>query len=296
MSRAESVEEEKAVFAVPQDTLHIAMDAEMFKDFYTLMSSLLAEEIQLRVEDDGVYLRQMEEVHIALTDMFIPKSYFKQLVKGEKVDELRFIVSDFDAVLTRLTHGDVIDITIAGGKIHVEIKGRRIRIFDVPILEPEKSERRVPTIPFEVRVKTSLEGLLIAIEDAQKLMKSSSTTKGKKRAESVWSAQVSLTTTPMGLLIKAMEEDELRSAQTVLSSGWDIMQFDGGVGKQVNVAISYLIDIVKAVSKVTNMIQIEFSTDMPLHIIAEMPFKGVKLEYWIAPRIRIEGEKEVEAK
>jgi hypothetical protein len=63
------------------------------------------------------------------------------------------------------------------------------------------------------------------------------------------------------------------------------MKFEGSVDQRVAIAISFLVDTIRALSKVTNMVQIEFSQDAPLHIIAELPFKGMNLEYWIAPRI-----------
>lgn len=296
MSEEEAVATEKGdgLVAVEEDDVHIAMDAEMFKDFFNLMSTLIDDEVQVRIEEDGLHLRQMESVRIALIDMFIPISYFKDLKKGEKIQELRLPVSDFKSILARLSHGDVIDLTVRGGRIIAEIKGRRIRRFTIPLFENEDMQRRVPTIPFEVKVKTSLEGLLIGIEDAEALLKKKAT-KGK-RGEPYF-GQVSFLTTPLGLNIRAMDDSEppLRTADIILTSGWDMMQFKGTIGKQVNVAIAYLIPIVKTIAKVTNMIQVEYSQDMPLHIIAEMPLRGVALEFWIAPRIRVESE-EVKAK
>lgn len=268
------------------DDVCVAMNAEMFKDLFDLATAVIISEVQMQIKDDGLYVRQMEEVHICLTDMFIPKSYFVKLKQGQQVKELVLNVEEMRAILRKLYGGDIVEFTVVKGKLHIEIEGKRMRVFNVPLIESEETERRIPKIPTAVRVKTSIEGLLLGLEDAQTLLNKGQ--KGKKKANIY--GQVSLTTEPMGLKIESLTDDEMRSSGAMLTSGWDIMQFEGKMNQSVSVAIPYLMGITKAVSKATNMVQIEYTADMPLHIIAELPFKGMVLEFWIAPRIRIEGE------
>jgi len=273
-----SEEKEERIYDVVDD-VHIAMDAEMFKDFFDLMATLIIIEVQVKIRDDGLYLQQMDEPHVGMTIMFIPKPYFKVLKAGKVVDELRLPVKDIMAILSRLSHGDVIDFSVReSGKLHVEIQGKRIRSFNLPLITPEELERRVPKITPSVKIKTTMEGLLYGIEDAQSFIMS-----GKKKKEAL--GQILMKTTAMGLKIEASTEDGLYSSVATLTSGWDIMQFVGSIDQRVAIAVSYGIDMIRAISKITNLVQLEFSTDMPLHIIAELPFKGANLEFWIAPRI-----------
>ena len=277
--KLEDIKEEKLV--TEGDTTCIAIDAELFRDMFNLASALILSEVQVLIKDDGLYVQQMEESRVAMTIMFIPKTYFKELKQGKKINELRLDVQDIKGILTRLSHGDVVTFTISpSGKLHVEIKGKRIRVFDIPLLEAEELERRVPKIMLNVRTKTTLEGIIDAIEDAKKLIVRG----GSKSKKNIYGT-VTFTTTAMGLKIVSMTEDELYSTYTTLTSGWDLMKFEGSVDQHATIAIPFLTDVITAISKVTNMVQLEYTTDMPVHIVAEMPLKGVNLEYWFAPRI-----------
>jgi hypothetical protein len=160
-------------------------------------------------------------------------------------------------------------------------------MFEIPLLEAEAIERRTPKVPFNVRMKTTMEGLLFGLEDAQKIVMKSGG--GRKKREIY--GQVMMKTTTMGLRVEATSEDELYSTGATLTSGWDIMKFEGSIDQRIAVAVAYIIAVIKTVSKITNVVQLEFSSDMPLHIIAELPFKGMTLEYWLAPRIEVKEEK-----
>lgn len=296
MSKEELIKKEK--FVEYGDDVCVAMDAEMFKDLFDLMSALILTEVQVQIKDDGLYVKQLDEAHIGMTDMFVPKQYFKTLKAGKLIKEMRLPIDELKSILTRLSHGDVIEFTVSDkGKLHIDIQGKRVRVFEIPLLEAEVIERRTPKVPFAVRMKTTMEGLLCGVEDAQKMVIRGKSGKSKKEVF----GQVVLRTTPMGLKVEAITEDELYSAGATLTSGWDIMKFEGSIDQRTAVSVAYLIAIVRAIAKVTNIVQIEYSADMPLHIVAEMPMKGVTLEFWLAPRIEVKEaqkrlEKEVESK
>jgi len=274
-------EEIEKKLVVRGDDVCIAMDAEMFRDMFSLAASLILSEVQVQIRDDGLYVQQMDESRVGMTIMFIPKPYFKILKKGQIIKELRLAVVEVKGILSRLTHGDVVQFTVTdNGKLKIVIQGKRIREFELPLIEEESVERRIPKVPMAIRIKTTMEGVVTAIEDAKKLI-----TKKKTKKEGNLLGTVTLLTCPMGLKITSKSEDEMSSSSTTLNSGWDLMQFQGEIGHDVTIAISYLTDVVTAISKVTNMAQLEFSKNLPLHLIAEMPLKGVTLEFWFAPRI-----------
>jgi len=43
------------------DDVEITMDAGMFKEVFNLASALILTEVQVMIEDDGLYVKQMEE-------------------------------------------------------------------------------------------------------------------------------------------------------------------------------------------------------------------------------------------
>jgi len=269
------------------DDVEITMDAIMFKEVFNLASALIMTEVQVKIKDDGLYVKQMEESRVAMTDLFVPKSYFKVLKAGEKIKEIRLPVVEIGAILRSVREGDTVRFTVSEtGKLHTVIHGKRIREFNVPLFMPEALEQRDPKVPFVVRVKTAVDGIVTAVQDA-KIVDGGGT--GKKKGKRVTVGFVQISTIPTGLKIEAKTEDNLYTAGTTLTSGWDIMQFKGGGEQVVFMSTAYLKDVVEAISRVTKMVQIEMTSNMPLHIIAELPFKGMRLSYWFAPRIPVES-------
>lgn len=244
------------------------------------MQTLVSDEVQFHIRSDGIYMQQMDEARVGLTVMFVPRHYFKELRAGS-ANQLRLQVTEVNAILSKLTHGDTINFSFKEGRLHIEIQGKRKRGFNLFPLEPVELERRVPKIIPTVKLKTSMEGLLICVEDVNNFIMKDK----KKRKEST--GQIDIATIPVGLRLKASTEDGLYSTNSELNKGWDIMQQTGEYGQRTAISTAYLVDVVKSISNITNMVQIEFTTDFPLHIIAELPLKGAKLEFWLAPRIDV---------
>ncbi len=272
----------KQVYIEKGDDVEISMDAELFSNLFSLVSCFIESEVQVRIEDDGLYVRQMDEAHVGLVDAFIPKPYFKVLKKGQQISELRLPVNNLKVILSRLNTDDVVKFTVTDdGKLSIEIVGKRLRSFNIPLLKEEELDKRRPIPMLNNKVKTSLEGIKLAIEDADKLI-----SRAKKGDYST--SIITLKTIPMGLEILASTDDGLYSTKSMLTSGWDIIKSDVKMKERVMVSILYLVKITTVISKVTNIVQIEFSTDFPLHIIPELPWRGVDISYWIAPRINPE--------
>lgn len=265
------------------DDVHLLVDAELFRDLFGLAGALTEPEVQLWLRDDGLAVRQMDIAHIALTDLFVPKQYFGACKPGKVINEIRVDIRDIDAILARLVHGDMIDFSvITSGKLRVEVRGKRIRRFDLPLFNPEVVERRKPALQFMVHAKVALDGLLTAIEDAQKMVRRGS---GNQARMSDMLGQVIFTTGASGIKMEANSEDQLYASGTDLTMGWDVMYQSAPVGAHTALSISILSNIIRAVSRVTNMVYIEYSTDMPMAITVELPLKDAQLSYWIAPRI-----------
>jgi len=265
------------------DDVHIQMDAEMFRDIFELAAALTTPEVQLWLKDDGLAVRQMDMAHVALTDMFIPKQYFTALKVGKQIKEIRVEIRDIDGILSRLVHGDVIDFSVVKqGKLRVEVRGKRVRVFDIPLLNPEEVERRKPALQFMVRGKVALDGLLTALEDAQKVVLKG---KGTEVRMKEILGTIEFTTGASGIRLEADSGDGLYASGTDLTMGWDVIYLSAPVETHTAMSISILGDIIHAVSKVTNMVYIEYSMDMPMCITVELPIKGAQLSYWVAPRI-----------
>lgn len=283
MKKSVTVEEfkPKSDFVEEGDDVCIAVNAMIFSDLFSLATCLIETEVQVRIEDDGLYVRQMDESRVGLTDIFIPKSYFKTLKKGQKISELRLPVKELKGILTRLNSDDVVEIVVTDkGKLHVEIQGKRKRAFNLPLLKAEDLSRRRPTLTLRNKIKTTVEGIILAIEDAGKLI-----TKTKKKSEGYIPAILTFTYESIGLKIESASDSGLYSTESTLNRGWDIIQSKGEFGDRVMISIIYPASIIPAISKVTSVVQLEFACDLPVKIIPELPWKGIEISYWVAPRI-----------
>lgn len=271
--------EEESRLVKETDTTKISADAEWFKDCFKLASALILGEVQFYIEDDGLHLKQMEEAGIARTDLFLPRVMFKELKKGKVIEALRFDVRDINAVLSKISKGDVITFSIGerGGLI-VELRGRRISSYKLPLFESEELSKRDPRVVFATSVRTNIDGIVEAIDKAKALLGKRG---GKKE---VWMGIFTFESNPMGIAMKFASDDGMKSGTMQLTNAWDIMQFDGKTGQKVVLAQAYVEAVIKAIATVTNMVTIEMSTFAPIHITAELPFKG-SLAFWIAPRI-----------
>lgn len=285
----QKVEEEHLI--TETDTTRISADAEWFKDCFDLAAALILGEIQFEIKDDGLYLKQMEEARIARTDMFLPKTLFKELKKGREINELRLDVNDTKAILSSIGKGDIITFSIDRLSendrvgLLVEVKGKRTSRYRLPLFEAEQMEKRDPKIVFATRVRTNIDGLVSTCNKAKTLLGRGS---GGKKS---WFGTFTLTSNPVGVSLKFASDDNMKKGELQLNTLWDIMQFEGRTDQEVIIAQVYLEQIIKAIAKVTNIVTIEFSTFVPLHITAELPFKGT-LAFWVAPRVPdIEAEK-----
>ncbi len=281
-----NIEEDRIVKET--DTTKVSADAEWFKDCFKLASALILTEVQFEIRDDGLSVKQMEEAHVARTDLFLPKILFKELKKGKNINALRFDVRDISAILSKIAKGDVITFSIDEyGKLLVELKGRRINKYRLPLFEAEEMERRDPRIVFGARIKTNIDGIVDAVDKAKALL----ARKTSKR--DTWMGIFTLRTNSVGLAMSFTSDDGMKSGSTQLTNAWDIMQFEGKTGQEVVVSQIYIEAVIKAIALVTNVVTIEMTTFAPLHIIAELPFKG-SLAFWIAPRVPEEAERSKE--
>ena len=64
----------------------------------------------------------------------------------------------------------------------------------------------------------------------------------------------------------------------------EILGFEVKEASKSMFSLSYLSEMVKAASNVSDIVTIEFSTDMPVRLNFELPQSG-RLQYYLAPRI-----------
>jgi len=64
----------------------------------------------------------------------------------------------------------------------------------------------------------------------------------------------------------------------------ELLNLEAKESSKSTFSLNYLSEMVRAASNLSDVVSLEFSTDMPVRLNFEMPSKG-KLQYYLAPRI-----------
>jgi len=136
----------------------------------------------------------------------------------------------------------------------------------MPILEPIGEEIPIPKVTFKAKIRMTTSSLKDAIDDA-----------------SIVSDHVRFEATTENLLMKG--DGIMGSVSMEIERESDsVLSFEISETSKAMFSLNYLSNIVKAASAVSEIVTIEFSTDMPVRLDFEMQQEG-KLQYYLAPRI-----------
>jgi proliferating cell nuclear antigen len=153
--------------------------------------------------------------------------------------------------------------------LQIKISGKYNRNFTMPTLEASEEEVPTPKITFNVKAKTTTQGLSQAIEDAQLV-----------------SDHVRIEADAEALTLNAT--GDLMGANITLQKGSDaLLDLEVKAPSKATFSLSYLSEIIKAASATSDIAIIEFSSDMPVRIDFQQTKEG-KLTFFLAPRIETE--------
>ncbi len=244
-------------------------DARLFRNLLGAISSLI-EEADFNATPDGIKLRSMDPSHIAMVDFEWPKAAFDSYECSGNT-KLRLSVSNLLKLLKRTRSDESIEVVYddANKKLNITLKGKIVRKFITPTLEPSTEEVPTPKVPFNARVKITAASLRDIIDDAQAI-----------------SDNVKLEVTPEKFVVRAT--GELSSALIEMDKGSDaILDIDVKERATATYNLNYLGEIIRAGSGASEVTSLEFSTNMPIKVEFEMPQQG-RLLYYLAPRIEAE--------
>lgn len=244
-------------------------DAKLLRDMITAISTLI-DEATFDITTDGIKLRAMDPSRVAMVDFAWPKTVFDEYVCSEAM-KMCVNISEMLKLLRRAGRDESVELSFdeKTGRLQMTIRGKYVRTFNMPTLEAMEEEVPTPKITFNVRVKTTTEGLRQAIEDA-----------------SLVSDHVRVEVDQNKMLMRAT--GDLMGATIELKRGSDaLLELEAKEPSKATFSLSYLSEIVKASAATSDIATIEFSTDMPVRLDFQQPKEG-KLTFYLAPRIEVE--------
>ncbi len=142
-------------------------DAKLLRDMATAIS-ILVDEATFKIDPEGLKLRAMDPSRVAMIDFEWPKSIFQEFICTEPT-KICLNISELLKLLKRAGKEEAVELALdeKTGRLLVTITGKYSRNFTMPTLEASEEEVPTPKISFNVKAKTTTQGLSQAIEDAQ---------------------------------------------------------------------------------------------------------------------------------
>ena len=244
-------------------------DAKLLRDMATAIS-ILVDEATFKIDSEGLKLRAMDPSRVAMIDFEWPKTIFQEYIATEPT-KICLNISELLKLLKRAGKEEAVELSLdeKTGRLLVTITGKYSRNFTMPTLEASEEEVPTPKISFNVKAKTTTQGLSQAIEDAQLV-----------------SDHVRIEAEPDKLTLSA--SGDLMGATITLQKGNDaLLDLEVKENAKATFSLSYLSEIIKAASATSDIATLEFSSDMPVRIDFQQIKEG-KLTFFLAPRIETE--------
>ena len=244
-------------------------DAKLLRDMISAIS-ILVDEATFKIDPESMKLRAMDPSRVAMIDFEWPKAVFEEYTTPEAT-KICINVSELLKLLKRASKDEAVELSLdeKTGKLLVKISGKYNRNFTMPTLEASEEEVPTPKITFNVKATATTQGLSQAIDDAQLV-----------------SDHVRIEADPQKLTLNA--SGDLMGAVITLQKGTDaLLDLETKESAKATFSLSYLSEIIKAASAVSDIATLEFSTDMPIKIDFHQ-IKDGKLTFFLAPRIETE--------
>lgn len=241
-------------------------DARLWKNLIGAIATLV-DEASFDADVEGIKLRAMDPSHVAMVDFEWPKTIFEEYVCDEPT-KLCINISEMLKLLRRVGGDESINLELEENtaRLKMTLKSKYTRVFRMATLEPSTEEVPTPKISFNSTVKITTTCMRNAVDDAATV-----------------SDHIQFETAEDTFIINA--SGDLGSVTIdVGKESEEILGFEVKEASKAMFSLSYLSEMVKAASNVSDIVTIEFSTDMPVRLNFELPQSG-RLQYYLAPRI-----------
>ena len=239
----------------------------VFRDYLKCVSAL-KDEVTINLSPIEIRINEMDPSHVAMVNLVLPNTFFDSYEVSDTL-KLSLNLKDTLSLLNKIDKDDILKVFYDKDalKLMFQIQGTKslTRNKTISTLEPIEEECPQPKIFFKSKSKILLDSFKFAIEDLAKNMQ-------HIRFES--------TNDKLNLI----GDSDLGHEETPIPKDSDIMlEHRVEEDSKATFTASYLVDILKNTSKVSEVVTIELSEDMPLRLEMELPIG--KLEFYLAPNI-----------
>ena len=233
------------------------------KDSVSIISELV-NEASFKVTPDAIELVAMDPANVAMVIFKLLSSTFTEY-KVDKPLELAINLGNLKQILRRAKPNDMLTLEVEENRLKIQLKSDTTRTFNLPIIELDEREQKVPDLKFNAIIKCPSLVLNEAVEDAD-----------------IVSESVMFEAEPKKLNLLA--QGDLSKAMIELNENDNIKVDAKGTSKiRAKYSIEYLKKMMAA-SKLADDVTINFSADYPL----KLEYKAIDkilLRFILAPRV-----------
>lgn len=246
-------------------------DPKLLTDLFNAVTAI-SDEATFKISETGLSTRVMDPSRVCMIDLEISKFFFDIWTP----ENLRFCtyLNNLLKLLKRAKKDDHVTVIINQEKekiflVLTDLNGKNQRDFLLSLLEPENEDLTVPKIDLPAKIFMTVQGLQELISDA---LLASDHIRFDVREDQV----------------KASSKGDLITAEATLNRESDAI-LDLKVEKPCKAIypLGYLSDVVKAGSRLSNLVTLDLGEDLPVKITFSLPFDG-HLVYYLAPRIEVD--------
>ena len=244
-------------------------DAKLLRDAVTAISTLI-DEGTFNIDSDGIRLRSMDPSRVAMVDFVMQKTVFDEYVSDEET-KICLSLTELLKLLKRAGRDEAVELLLdeKTAQFVITIRGKYVRTFRMPTLEASEDEVPTPKIVFNAKVTLTADGFRQSLEDV-----------------ALVSDYVRVETDGDKVTMNA--KGDIMGANIELKKGSDaLLSIEAKEPSRSAFPLSYLSEIVKAAAATSDIVTLEFSTDMPIRLDFKQRYDGT-LIYFLAPRIEVE--------
>ncbi len=234
------------------------------KESISIISDLV-NEARFRINQNAIELVAMDPANVAMVVFKLLSSAFTEYDVKKDI-EIAINLSNLKQVLRRTSQKDMLTLELdADNRLKIQLKSSTTRTFNLPIIELEDKEQKVPDLKFPVTIKTSSSILNEAIADVD-----------------VVGESVALIAEPKKFTLHA--EGDLNQAKIEIKEDENTKIITSSDEKiRAKYSIEYLKKMING-SKISDEVLIQFNKDYPLKLEYKTVDK-VLLSFILAPRV-----------
>lgn len=236
-------------------------DTKFLKDSISIIADLVTE-VRFSVTKDGIELVAMDPANVAMVVYKLLSSGFVEYeVNSETVISIN--LNDLKQVLRRVKPNDTLTLENPEGKLKITLKGASKREFQIPLIDVEEREQKVPNLNFTVTVKTNASTINDAIEDVD-----------------IVGESVTLSASEKAFMISS--KSDLQKADVEIPAD-DRTTIEAEAETKSKYSIEYLKKMIQG-SKLADRAVLQFSKDYPLKLDYTVKDR-MQLMFILAPRV-----------